>query len=66
MKVNIQYIIMEQYFQENGRRKYFMEGSSVIKKLTPNEHIKQILKLPSQDFITIYYESGERKLYKKS
>ena len=29
--------------------------------LRPNEHIKRILKLPEQDFMTIEYESGERR-----
>ncbi len=33
--------------------------------LTHKEHIKQILKLPSQDFITIEYMSGERKVLTK-
>ena len=27
--------------------------------------VKQILKIPSQDFLRIYYESGEIKSYKK-
>lgn len=37
----------------------------VAYRLKPSEHIKQILKLPSQDFIIIEYESGERKVLKR-
>ena len=37
----------------------------VIGRLTPNEHIKQILKLPGQDFITVLYESGEEVRIRK-
>jgi hypothetical protein len=35
------------------------------KKLSPKEHIKEIIKLPSQDFLTVEYESGERKFYER-
>ena len=37
-----------------------METSKVIK---PSQHIKEILKLPSQDFMIVEYESGERKAF---
>jgi hypothetical protein len=37
-----------------------------IKRLTPDEHIRSILKLSSQEFKTIEYESGERvRIHKK-
>jgi len=36
-----------------------------IGTITPKEYIKSILKLPSQDFMIIEYESGERKVHKK-
>ncbi len=36
-----------------------MKNQGIIKQ---KERIKEILKLPSQDFITVEYMSGERKV----
>ena len=41
-----------------------MDRHIQIGRLVPDEHIKHILKLPSQDFYTIEYESGEMKRVK--
>lgn len=39
---------------------------NVVRQLIPDEHIRRIIKLPSQDFTTIEYESGERvRIHKK-
>ena len=36
-----------------------------VKEHKPYDHIERILKLPHQDFTTIYYDTGEVKKYKR-